>query len=388
MSVELKPAVVLDLGYGGYGVVRSLVRYGIPVIGFCNQRRMPEYRTKLCDQKVFFKGESDLKDKLKQTASEFSNKPVLYVTTDSYVNFVIENRRFIDDNFLIHLPSNEVLKLLLDKTAFTGYAKQHNILIPKTHNLFNQEDLMRIADSLSFPVILKPFTRTACWREAKLSKAYYLNTVDELNKLYDKIKSIESRLMVQEWIPGGDSNVYYCLVYFNDKSDCLASFTGYKIRQWPVGTGTASSTAPIEDPFVSERTVEILQQLNYCGFGSVEFKLHDLNGKYYLIEPTVGRVEQIGYVATANGVNLPLHSYNSLTKSAIVEEPPSIKDIQYIDEAADLASAVVHIRKKMMTLKDYFRSQKRSKTYRYYNKHDKKVFFGLFMKAVLFDFKK
>ena len=112
------------------------------------------------------------------------------------------------------------------------------------------------------------------------------------------------------------------------------------------------------------------------------------HGKYYLIEPTVGRVEQIGYVATANGVNLPLHSYNSLTKSAIVEEPPSIKDIQYIDEAADLASAVVHIRRKMMTLKDYFRSRKRSKIYRYYNKHDKKVFFGLFMKAVLFDFKK
>ncbi len=388
MSGELTPAVVLDLGYGGYGVVRSLVKHDIPVIGFCNQRRMPEYRTKLCDQKVFFKGESDLIDKLKQTASELSSKPVLYVTTDSYVNFVIENRKFIDDNFLIHLPSNEVLKLLLDKTAFAEYAKQHNILIPQTHNLFNEEDLMRIADSLSFPVILKPFTRTACWREAKLCKAYYLNNVDELNKLYEKIHAIESRLMVQEWIPGGDSNVYYCLVYFNDKSDCLASFTGYKIRQWPVGTGTASSTAPIEDPFVSERTVEILQQLNYCGFGSVEFKLHDLNGKYYLIEPTVGRVEQIGYVATANGVNLPLHSYNSLTKSAIVEEPPSIKDIQYIDEAADLASAVVHIRKKMMTLKDYFRSRKRSKIYRYYNKHDKKVFFGLFMKAVLFDFKK
>lgn len=388
MTGELIPAIVLDLGYGGYGVVRSLVKHGIPVIGFCNQRRMPEYRTKLCDQKVYFKGESDLLDKLTQLSSALPRKPVLYITTDSYVSFVIRNRKFIDDHFLIHLPSNDVLKLLLDKTAFTEYAKEHDILIPQTHNLFNQEDLVRIAETLSFPVILKPFTRTAAWREAKLSKAYYLNTFDELEQLYGKINPVESRLMVQEWIPGGDSNVYYCLVYFDGQSNCLANFTGYKIRQWPVGTGTASSTAPVDDPFVTERTVEILQQIKYCGFGSVEFKLHDLNGKYYLIEPTVGRVEQIGYVATINGVNLPLHSYNSLTGSSFVEKSPPEKNVQFIDEPADLASAVVHLRKKMITLREYFSSLKRSNGYRYYNKHDKKVFFGLFMKAVLLDFKK
>jgi len=230
MSGELKPAVVLDLGYGGYGVVRSLVPYGIPVIGFCNQRRMPEYRTKLCDQKVYFNGEPDLREKLRKTVSGLTSKPVLYITTDSYVNFIIENRKFIDENFLIHLPSNEVLKLLLDKTAFTEYARQHNILIPRTHNLFNQEDLVQIAKTLSFPVILKPFVRTSAWREAKLSKAYYLDTQDELKKLYSRINSIESRLMVQEWIPGGDSNVYYCLVYFNDQSDCLARSAGSSIK--------------------------------------------------------------------------------------------------------------------------------------------------------------
>ena len=139
MPGELTPAVVLDLGFGGYGVVRSLSRYGIPVIGFCNEKKMPEFRTKLCDQKIYFKGESDLREKLEQTVSGLASKPVLYVTTDSYVNFVIENREFIDENFLIHLPTNDVLNLLLDKTAFTEYANQHDILIPRTHNLFNSK---------------------------------------------------------------------------------------------------------------------------------------------------------------------------------------------------------------------------------------------------------
>jgi predicted ATP-grasp superfamily ATP-dependent carboligase len=194
--------------------------------------------------------------------------------------------------------------------------------------------------------------------------------------------------MVQEWIPGGDSNVHYCLVYFDGKSDCLASFTGYKVRQWPVGTGTACSTAPLVSNYVTERSIEILREVKYCGFGSVEFKLHDQNGKHYLIEPTVGRVEQIGYVATANGVNLPLHAYNSLTGAAIQEDTPPVKNVLFIDEPADIASAMVHFRKKMMTLREYLRGLKRTKQYRYYNRNDLGVFMGLFVKAVLFDFKK
>ena len=388
MPGELTPVLVLDLGYGGYGVVRSLVRYDIPVIGFCDQKKLPEYRTKLCDQKVFYNGESDLKDKLKQTVSRFSLKPVLIITSDNHVSFIIENRKFIDDNFLIHLPSNSVLKLLLDKTAFTEYARDNNILIPQTHNLFNQEDLESIAETLSFPVILKPFNRTSSWRKANLSKAYYLQAIDDLRKLYGEINPVESRLMVQEWIPGGDSNVYYCLVYFNDQSDCLASFTGYKMRQWPVGTGTGCSTTAVDNPYVFEKAVEILQQLKYCGFGSVEFKLHDLNGKYYLIEPTVGRVEQIGYVATANGVNLPLRCYNSLTQLNLEETPPPGRKVIYLEEPTEIASAFVHIRKGMISVKEYFRSLKGPKAYRYFNKGDLAVFLGLFSKAIMFIFRK
>lgn len=385
---ELTSVVVLDLAFGGSGVLRSLVQHGIPVIGFCDQKKLPEFRTKLCDQKVYFDGESDLREKLEEIASGLSSKPVLFITTDNYVRFVVENRNFIDEHFLIHLPSNSILDLLLDKTAFTAYAHKHDILVPQTHNLFNQEDLENISGALSFPVILKPYVRTVNWRKAKLSKAYYLTNIEDLRKLYAKIHLVESRLMVQEWIPGGDSNVFYCLVYFNDQSECLASFTGYKIRQWPVGTGTACSTTSVDNPYVSERTIEILQQLKYKGFGSVEFKLHDLNGKYYLIEPTVGRVEQIGYVATVNGVNLPLHCYNSLTRSQIKASADPGKKIIYIEEPTEIASAFIHISRRLITLRQYIKSLKGPKAFRYYNKRDLAVFSSLLWKTVTFVFRR
>lgn len=388
MPGELTPVVILDIAFGGNGVLRSLVQHGIPVIGFCDHKKLPEYRTKLCDKKVYFDGESDLKEKLGEIASGLSSRPVLFITTDIYVRFVIENRKFIDEHFLIHLPSNYILDLLLDKTAFTEYANQHDILIPQTHNLFKQEDLEKIREALSFPVILKPYVRTSAWRKAKLSKAYYLDNMEDLRKLFEEIHPIESRLMVQEWIPGGDPNVFYCLVYFNDQSECLASFTGYKIRQWPVGTGTACSTTSVDNPHVSEKAIEILQKLDYKGFGSVEFKLHDLNGKYYLIEPTVGRVEQIGYVATVNGVNLPLHCYNSLTRSDIKESTPPEKRVIYIEEPTEIASAFIHIRRKLLTLREYIKSLKGPKAFRYYNKGDLGVFFGLLLKAVTYIFRK
>jgi predicted ATP-grasp superfamily ATP-dependent carboligase len=388
MHGELTPVVVLDLNFAGYGIVRSLTRYGIPVIGFYAQKNLPESRTRLCIKKIHYQGEDDLIEKLNQILDELNSKPLLILTTDYYVNFFLKNRKLLEEIFLIHLPSDSVVKLLLDKVKFSVYAKKNHILIPNSHDLFEQEDLEKIAVSINFPVILKPYNRTPKWTNAKLPKAFYLLNMDDLIKIYREINAIEPNLMVQEWIPGNDSNVHYCLTYFSDKSECLAAFTGYKIRQWPVGTGSTATTAPVENPYVHDKTCEIFRQLDYQGFGSIEYKRHDINGNYYLIEPTVGRLNQQEYVATINGINLPLRCYNFLTNAHIEETPPPEKAIIYIDEPAEIASALVHIRKKMVTWKDYFKSIRGTKVFRYANKNDIWVFLGLFLKAILFIFKK
>ena len=50
----------------------------------------------------------------------------------------------------------------------------------------------------------------------------------------------DPNLMLQEYIPGGDDSIWMFNGYFDANSDCLAGFTGRKLRQTPPYTGVTS----------------------------------------------------------------------------------------------------------------------------------------------------
>jgi hypothetical protein len=56
-------------------------------------------------------------------------------------------------------------------------------------------------------------------------------------------------------------------------------------------------------------TKDFLDQVNYFGFGGIEYKRDARNGRFLIIEPTVGRTDWQEEVATLAGVNIPLIAY-------------------------------------------------------------------------------
>lgn len=371
-------ALVLDLNYAGYGVVKSLYPYKIPIIGFYNNKSIPESKTRLCLKKYFFRNEAELLHILLNLDILKTEKPVLIFTADSYVNFFLKNRSLLEDKFLIDLPDTKTTELLLDKNQFADFAVKNNILIPKSLRLNKIEDQYNVNELIRFPAILKPFLRNPDWIQSSLPKAFFLKTYEDFKIAYAKAFNIEHNLLIQEWIPGEDYNVQYCLTYFNANSNLVASFTGYKLRQWPVGTGSTATTAPIENNWITKETKRIFQLVNYRGFGSIEFKKSDYDGQYYLMEPTAGRLNQQEYIATLNGINLPLKAYNSLTNSFIQERIPKKHPIIYIDELAEIASTITHFKRKLITFREWRKSLKGFRAYRYFNKSDISVFLGIF----------
>jgi predicted ATP-grasp superfamily ATP-dependent carboligase len=386
-DINLHYAVVLHIAFTGYGVVRSLASYNIPVVAFQKDLSMPEAKSKLCEKVISFDNDEELLEKLICFSKEKDKKPVLIITSDIYVEFFVHYRDEIEKHYLIHYPSNEIVELLLNKNKFSEYAAKNNILIPKSDGLKNDRDLELIKKEFTFPVALKPYTKSQAWLDAKLPKIYIVHTYNELAKLYKKIKNIEGELLVQEWVPGSDSNVHYCLTYFDENHECLAAFTGYKLRQWPVGTGSTATTMPVENEWIKKDTIRIFKSVDYAGFGSIEYKKHDINGKYYIMEPTVGRLNQQEYVTTLNGMNIPLIAYNSLTGLNIAEQKPHKPPVIYIDEWAELYSALTHFKRKLITFKEWRSSIKGNRAYRYWNKEDKSVFFASLFKTLRAVFK-
>lgn len=373
---KIKPVVVLDLAFSGYGIVRSLYKYNIPIIGLYKDKFLPESYTRLCSEKIFFRDEKDLLKNLITISEQYISPPILILTTDYYVEFFIQHRVLLSSKFDIDMPDNSVVEMLLDKTKFLSLAKKENILIPPYVEINSKNNLDGIKE-LKFPIILKPYLRTESWNKKGLKKAYVINNLDEFKKIYIKISKVEPNLIAQEYIEGNDENIEYCLVYYSSKGKCLASFTGVKIRQWPVGIGSTASTTVVDNDIIKRETIRIFDSISYKGFGSIEYKKNLKDGNYYVIEPTVGRTNQQEFVATLCGVNLPLVAYNNFSTSPINFEISS-KRIVFIDLLAEIRSFYNLFRKKILTYTAWKESLRGEKAYRLYVKHDKRVFYSLF----------
>src|SRR6185312_13830169 len=108
----------------------------------------------------------------------------------------------------------------------------------------------------------------------QFKKAYRVESAAEAGDLVRSILAVMPDVVVQEWIAGPDSNIYFCLQYLDRKSQMVASFTGRKIRSWPPGVGgTASCTAaPEAHAELSQLTARFFRDADVVGMAGMEYK--------------------------------------------------------------------------------------------------------------------
>ena len=113
-SIHLPKAVVLGLYYTGYGVIRELSAHNIPMYAIDEELKWPERVTRLA-KRVMVHGEQDLLNILVQLSESEPLKPVLYLTSDTYVEYYLRYRDVLENCFRIHFPESDVADLLLKK---------------------------------------------------------------------------------------------------------------------------------------------------------------------------------------------------------------------------------------------------------------------------------
>lgn len=375
------PAVILRLKYGGYGIVRSLSRHGIPMIGFERDLRCPEAQTKLCEVRAY-QNREDLQARLLAVSRACSQRPVLYLTNDSAVEFCADHFEKLRQHFRIDFAAEaQLVETLLHKDKFAAFAKKHGFNVPRGVVVRHEEEgWAGRVEALRLPCVLKPYKRSPQWKATGHPKAKRYDDRSALMETLRRFAGTNIPLVVQEWIPGADDAVHFCLAYYSGAGECLSTFTGRKLRQWPPATGTTSAAEPRHAPAVTRETRRLFDLVSYKGFGSVEFKKHARTGEFFITEPTVGRVNQQSFVATANGVNLPLLAYQSLTGERLPckarasasrgAAPPTV----YIDEEAELRNLMrdtVRGRPRPRAMLD---SYGEARAFRYFTREDMRPF--------------
>ncbi len=310
MSLNKVTALVVGGGLNALGVVRSLGQAGVTVCVMDTDHKSPAMRSRYgIPRKVSTLEGLGFMAELKRLATELGSTVVLFLTEEKTVATVSEYRSELPPSLRIRLPEHERLMALMHKQGFADLAEAMGAPVPRTVRLENLQDLPNVA-CLNYPCVLKPSEKNYEYG-ARFKKAYKVSSPDEMAMLYREIFPVLADMVVQEWIEGQDSDIYFCLQYIGRNGELVASFPGRKIRSWPprIG-GTASCTAAWEhEKELTDLSADFFRQVGFTGMGSMEYKRDVRDGRFYMVEPTVARTDFQEEVATVNGVNLPFFAY-------------------------------------------------------------------------------
>jgi D-aspartate ligase len=304
-------AVVIGLDcITGLQTARILARRGVPVVAIASDLTHFCCRTRVVERLLQADTASEaLIQALERLGPQLKYRAVLFPCTDSSVLMVARHRERLAPWFHVVLPDTDVLETLQDKVRFAAFAERIGLPVPRTALLHDRADAERAAGELAFPCILKPPLKTPLWEQNSSAKVHMVVSGEELLQVYDRCSSWADVLMVQEWIEGGDSELYSCNCYFNQQSEPVVTFVARKLRQWPPRTGTSCLGEECRNDTVLDLTVRLFREAGYYGLGYLEVKRDVRTGKHYVIEANVGRPTGRSAIAEAGGVDLLYAKY-------------------------------------------------------------------------------
>lgn len=289
----------------GLGTARALRKEDANIIGITSNPDSLCCHSKVWTEIIPISANSDYLEKMMEIGKSYSGFNMLLPSQDSIVQLISDEREILQKYFHFVLPEKASVNTLMDKTAFHKWAVQNEFPVPKSYVVETYSEFENVLDEFQFPFIIKPYVKTDLWDVlSPVDKVLKLKNRNSLDKINFDLFEASPKLIVQQWIPGRDSDVYFCLVYFDKNGKEVAHYTGRKIYQWPVDNGSTAAAVGVDNHEIHQITREVFKRAEFRGLGSVEFKQSDVDKKYYIIEPTIGRNDLQSYVSVAGGVNL------------------------------------------------------------------------------------
>jgi predicted ATP-grasp superfamily ATP-dependent carboligase len=289
-------------------------------------------------------GEQLIDTLINKVAKDLEEQSVLFCTNDNTVLSVSKYQNELKPFFKFVLPPYEVTSTQISKKGFHQFALDNSFLVPLTFFINGNDDIKIIIDAITFPCIIKPEYRDQNWNEKVPVKVLLAESKESFLNLIEKYRIQEISLVIQEWIDGDDTDVYFCLAYINRKYEPLALLTGRKLRQHPYLTGSTSIAETVWIPEIASESVKLLNAAGCVGFCSVEFKRSKKDGRFFITEPTVGRPDTQEGIFINAGIDIPYIAY----MDAIGCDPNPIenikKEIKWINEPLAFYSFQDHLR--------------------------------------------
>ena len=346
----LPPVLIAGAGTAiGLAIARGARDTGVPIVGASLTPTAPTCRSRLWHSVLQVSAPTTQAWLATLRAAHARYGPmVLFPADDIVVRIVAEHAGELATQFDFVLPDLPTVDRLLDKSVFHEWALANDFPVPHTAIVNNPEQLRAALREMAFPVVFKPVEHTPQWAAvSKHYKVHRFDSADDLERLPFAPFDAADRFVVQEWIPGRDSDVYFCLTYRNRNGEELAAQVGRKITQWRVDTGSTALAVTHQDPELHKLTRRLLDTAGHVGFGSLEIRRSTRDGRMIITEPTVGRPDLQTALAAAAGVNLVEMAYRDALKLPAPPRRPRREAI-WIHETAFPRSVLVAARRRRL----------------------------------------
>jgi D-aspartate ligase len=306
--------IILGLDINGLTVCRALGKLGLELVGVSDNYDNIGTKSKYL-KKVYYKALTEdilLSFLLAEFQCEENIKPLLFPTSDRLVDIVAKNYSKLSGKYHIGFQHPEIILSLLDKDTFRVLADMHGLRVSRG-DVFQKSLHVAVEEkvkTMEFPVILKTCKKYyPSKKEEALPKALIFSEEKALVEAVTHFLSKADKVVVEEFVDGDDSDVYFVFVYSNNHGKVVKTFSGQKLRQWPVGTGGTASARHFDSQVLVDKTIKFFEEVGFTGLGSMEYKLNKKRNEYIAIEPTVGRIDFQEGLAIGNGVNFPALLY-------------------------------------------------------------------------------
>jgi predicted ATP-grasp superfamily ATP-dependent carboligase/GNAT superfamily N-acetyltransferase len=340
MEIYKNKAIVLGISANGLGIARSLGRRGVDVAVVSDTDSSTNLYSRYISERWFFYGnEKELVDDLLSRGPAFAEKPVLFPIRDATVLALAEKLEEIKQYYHIVMPPLETVNNALCKTTFAQLAEKFELPVPRSFSIGRGVNIADLPEDIKFPVIVKPEYRNDNYIAHVSGKAFKAENIQELNAFYAKFSDHQAEAIIQEYIPGGDSDLFFCFQYYTTDQSLACSLSGRKIRQYPSLCGSTCSCEVVCDPQVEELTTAFFSKIGYVGPCSMEFKRDPRDGAYYFIEPTIGRHDWNNAFGEGNGFPMPYINYLDAVGAAIPQFTQKRFPRRWIRWSADFETA-------------------------------------------------
>lgn len=341
------PAVVLGLNPNALGTVKALRRAGVRCIALEARPTGPRHahtwmsaRTRLCE-KVFFPpdgGPDAMLQALRRLGPRLPARSPILPSGDDQVFLLADHAEELARWYSFAVPERDTLELLMDKQRFLSFAVQQRLAVPRTLPNPSMAELRAAAGDLAYPCFIKPAHRDERW-DSLFSplKGFVVERAGELLSRYEQASRAGTPLLVQEVVPGPDTNLVFSHLYIRADGTLAGSWTGRKLRQLPIHFGTATLATTEDLPEVANLSLRLLRALRYRGYASVEFKQDARDGAFRVLEVTAGRTWYNHYLGSVAGVNLEARWYEDLTGVPLDPDAGVARaGVRWIDEYRDV----------------------------------------------------